>query len=173
MVKIGKTYRRPDEAPKERGPRSGNSVLPKGWYRVCCESVTEGKTKAGNQSVKFKLKVQDGPAEGRILFFDIYPESENDTAQQILEENMTALAFACDIEELDDLTEIEGCIFEAACSVEGPRNGYGPKNSVDDFRPDSGEELDFDADWQPPAHWENQGQKRSEPKPKAEGKKWS
>ena len=115
---------------KNVDPSTEFKPLPAGDYQVIVTTSKIGPTKAGTGTIiTFKLKVMDGPEIDKVLFDRINYKNANPQAQEIGQQNLSALCHAVGVLEPEDTEQLHNIPFMVAVAVKISAN-YGAQNEI-------------------------------------------
>ena len=105
-------------------------VLPKGQYRVQIEDTEVRISQAGAQYLSVKLRVCDGPYEGRLLWDNLSLWHPSEKVSQIAKSKLEGYRHACGIQQkLEDTSELHSRVLDVLVQVK-QRDGDEPRNEI-------------------------------------------
>lgn len=87
-------------------PTEEFEVLPVGDYKVIIESEESKISKKGDEYLKLKVKVIDGPAKNRVLFTNLNLWNSNPQAKEIAERELAAIRTAVGLQNITDTAQL-------------------------------------------------------------------
>lgn len=87
-------------------PSEDFSPLPVGEYKVIIEAEESKISKKGDEYLKLKVKVIDGPSKNRVLFTNLNLWNSNPTAKEIAERELAAIKVAAGLQNITDTAQL-------------------------------------------------------------------
>ena len=120
-------------------PQQGMDPIPAGWYKAFIadgEVVPSGKDPTkGNTRAALEFKVVDGDYKGRVVFEGLNIKHDNDVAQRIAHEQLSAICHAVGVLRPNDLKQLFGKPLMIKVTVRPAEGEYEPRNSIRAFKP--------------------------------------
>jgi hypothetical protein len=125
---------------KDNEKMGGFDPIPAGWYLVEITKSEMKDTSAGTgRYLTCQLKVLEGEYEGRYLFNLMNLVNPNSTAVEIAQKELASMCEACELDEIEDSTELHGIPMAVRVVIKPESGGYPPKNEIKAYKP--GDEM--------------------------------
>ena len=124
--------------PNQVKTESTYDPVPVGDYTGEVIDSTIRDTKSGSgQYIELRIRIAEGPNEGRLIFDRLNFLNANPKAQEIGQRQLKSLCEACGIKgSLEDTVDLHGHLFNMRLGIEQDKTGqYAPRNSVKSFSP--------------------------------------
>ena len=116
-------------------PAQAYEPLPADWYAVQIVGSDRVLTKAGTGSIlKLQQKVLEGKYAGRVIFCNLNIENPNSVAQDIAQQQLSAICHATGVIQCEDSEELHGKPYMVRVTVREPQNGYDASNDCKAFK---------------------------------------
>lgn len=87
-------------------PSEDFAPLPAGEYKVIIEGEESKVSKKGDEYLKLKVKVIDGPSKNRVLFTNLNLWNSNPQAKEIAERELAAIKVAVGLQNISDTAQL-------------------------------------------------------------------
>jgi hypothetical protein len=116
-------------------PATPFEPVPAGWYPVVIDKseVKPVKPPGSGKYIKIECVIIDGEYKNRRIFAQLNIENKSAQAQEIGQQQFSALCHATGVIRLNDTQELHGKPFQIKVSVKADE-GYEPKNDVKGFK---------------------------------------
>lgn len=110
---------------RQYAPIQGAEQWPDGWYKLVITGHDMKRTQA-NDGTRLVLNVtaQDGAYAGKVNFIGLNIENKNPTAVQMAYETLAAICWVCNRPAINDVSELHGIPFYAACTKSEQGNNW-------------------------------------------------
>ena len=116
-------------------PQKPFEALPTGWYNVQIVKSEIKPTKAGTGAyLSLKMTVIDGPHAKRVLFTNLNVSNPNPIAQEIAQQQLSAICHATGVIQVNDSQELHGKPFQCRAVQTPPENGRDAGNDIKGFK---------------------------------------
>ena len=116
---------------KDSDKMGGFEPIPEAWYLAEIRKSEMKATKAGTGSyLTCQLVVLEGEFKGRYLFNLLNLENPNPVAVEIAQKELATICEACELDEIEDSTELHGIPMAIRVAIKEGSGGYPPKNEI-------------------------------------------
>ena len=123
---------------KDSEKMGGFEPIPAGWYLAEITKSEMKDTAAGTgKYLNLQMKVVDGEFAGRYLFTLLNLVNPNPVAVEIAQKELASICEACDIDELEDSTELHGIPMACRVAIRAGNSNYPPKNEIKAYKPEA------------------------------------
>ncbi len=123
---------------KDSEKMGGFEPIPAGWYLAEVVKSEMKDTAAGTgKYLTCQLKVLEGEYTGRYLFNLMNLVNPNQTAVEIAQKELASLCEACELDEIEDSTELHGIAIAVRVSIKEGTDKFPPKNEIKAYRIES------------------------------------
>lgn len=122
-------------------PSTPFEPVPAGWYNVMIDESSVEPTKNGEGTLlKLRLNVIDGDCANRKIFARLNIRNQNPVAQEIAQQQLSAICHATGTIRVQDSQELHGKPFQVRVTVKAAdqEKGYDAQNEVKGFKPVEG-----------------------------------
>ena len=127
------------------------SPVPAGWYKAEVVKSEMKNTAAGTGkylNLQFKItEASDEAHLGRVFYVLMNLVNPNPIAVEIAQKELASICSACEIEELEDTTELHGIEIGVRLTVKQGDANWPPKNEAKGYKPAS--EVEFEEEDSP------------------------
>jgi len=121
---------------KDSDKMGGFDPVPAGWYLVEIKKSEMKATKAGTgHYLSIQFVILEGEFKGRYLFALLNLDNPNPIAVEIAQKELATICEACEIDEVEDSTELHGIPMAARVVIKEGSGGFPPKNEIKMYKP--------------------------------------
>jgi hypothetical protein len=115
---------------------AASNTVPKGSYKVVCESFEEKQSQSGNDRLILSFRIIEGEQKGRVLY-EGYNMTGSEKAVQISRGQLKALVASSGRADfnLAGLHEFVGMTVQASVKIQESKDGYPERNVITAFKP--------------------------------------
>ena len=135
---------------KDSDKMGGFEPIPAGWYLAEVVKSEMKDTAAGTgKYLTCQLKVVEGEHKGRYLFNLMNLVNPNQTAVEIAQKELASLCEACELDEIEDSTELHGITMAVRVAIKAGNDKFPAKNEIKAYKvesemPDQADESPFE-----------------------------
>lgn len=116
-------------------PQKPLEPIPDGWYAVTMDKSEVKPTSGGSgKQLRFALTVVDGDYKGRKIFDGLNIANKNATAQEIGQQQLSAICHAINVLDVTDTAQLHGKAFMVRVITEPAEDGYDARNKCKAFK---------------------------------------
>ncbi len=125
---------------------ASSNTVPKGSYKVVCESFEEKQSQSGNTRLILSFRILEGEQKGRVLY-EGYNLTGSEKAVQISRSQLKALIASSGRSDfnLSGMHEFVGMTAMASVKIQEEKDGYPERNVITAFKPVSGSQAPLEA----------------------------
>lgn len=135
---------------KDKEKMGGFEPIPAGWYlaEIVKSEMKNASSGDGNKYLTCQLKVLEGEHKDRYLFNLMNLINKSTEAVEIAEKELASICEACNIDELEDSTELHGIPMAIRVSIKPGDANWPSKNEIKAYKLES-EMPDVESDESP------------------------
>jgi hypothetical protein len=131
----------------DKDSKMGFAPIPAGWYiaEITKSEYKQTAAKTGHYlTCQFKI-IAPEEYKGKMVFNLLNLDNPNQTAVEIANKEMDVMCNACEVDEIEDSTELHGIPMGIRVAVDPGDANWPPKNVIKDYKVESETEIGGDS----------------------------